>query len=118
MDKHKLARGIGWLSVAVGLQLVVAPRSGTRGFGMGDRPTLGRIMGVRDLVVGAGLLRGEDTRTWLLARGINDAVDAAIILGGAASGTFPRDRAPVGIAIATSLSVVSLLLARRLDRDA
>ena len=114
MDEHKLARGIGWLSVVVGLQLVVAPRSGTRNFGMGERPALGRVMGVRDLVVGAGLLRGKDTRTWLMARGINDAVDAAIILGGAASGAFPRDRAPVGIAIATSLSVVSLLLARRL----
>ena len=114
MDKHKLARGIGWLSILVGLQLVVAPRSGTRIFGMGERPTLGRVMGARDLVVGAGLLRNDDTRTWLLARGINDALDAAIILGGAASGIFPRNRALVGFAVATSLSVGSLLLARRL----
>ena len=114
MDEHKLARGIGWLSVAVGLQLVVAPVSGTRGFGMGDRPALGRVMGIRDLVVGAGLLRGEDTRAWLIARGVNDAVDAAIILGGAATGAFPRNRAPVGFAVATSLSVASFLLARRL----
>ena len=114
MDKHKLARGIGWLSILVGLQLVVAPRSGTRNFGMGERPTLGRVMGARDLVIGAGLLRSDDTRTWLLARGINDALDAAIILAGAASGIFPRNRAPVGFAVATSLSVVSLLLARRL----
>jgi hypothetical protein len=114
VNEHKLARGIGWLSVVVGLRLVAAPASGTRGFGMGARPTLGRIMGVRDLIVGAGLLRGKDTRTWLMARGINDAADAAIILAGAASGAFPRDRAPVGFAVATSLSVVSLLLARRL----
>ena len=114
MDVQKIARGIGWLSIAVGAQLVVAPRSGTRNFGMGERPTLGRIMGARDLVVGAGLLRGEDTRAWLIARGINDAVDAAIILGGAASGAFPKDRAPIGLAVATSLSVASLLLARQL----
>ncbi|QIN79720.1 hypothetical protein GBA65_15595 [Rubrobacter marinus] len=113
MDERKLARGIGWLSLAVGLQLVVAPTSATRPFGMGDSPTLGRIMGVRDLVVGAGLLRG-DTRTWLLARGINDAADAAIVLGGMATGAFPRNRAPVGLTIATSLSVASLLLAGRL----
>lgn len=114
MDECKLARGIGWLSVVVGLGLVVAPTSGTRRFGMGDRPTLGRVMGVRDLVVGAGLLRGKETRTWLVARGINDALDAAIVLGGMVSGDFPRDRAPVGLAVATSLSVVSLLLARRM----
>ena len=114
MNEYKLARGIGWLSVVVGLQLVVAPKIGTRNFGMGERPTLGRIMGARDLVVGAGLLRGKDTKAWLVARGINDAVDAATILGGAALGIFPRDRAPVGLAVATSLSVASLLLARRL----
>ena len=89
MNEHKLARGIGWLSVVVGLRLVAAPASGTRGFGMGDRPTLGRIMGVRDLIVGAGLLRGKDTRTWLMARGINDAADTALILAGAASGASP-----------------------------
>ena len=49
-----------------------------------------------------------------MARGLNDAVDAAILLGGAASGAFPRDRAPVGLAVATSFSLVSLLLAGRL----
>ena len=115
MDEQKLARGIGWLSLAVGTSLVVSPTPGTRAFGMGESPTLGRMMGLRDLVVGAGLLRGANTKAWLLARGINDAADAAIILGGAASGAFPRDRAPVGIAIATSFSVVSLLLARRFE---
>ena len=114
MTEQRLARGIGWVSLAIGLSLVVAPTPGTRAFGMGDQPTLGRIMGARDLVVGAGLLRGNDTRAWLVARGLNDAVDAAILLGGAASGAFPRHRAPVGLTVATAFSVVSLLLARRL----
>ncbi len=114
MDEHKLARGIGWFSLAIGLRLVVAPMPGTRAFGMGERPALGCVMGVRDLVVGAGLLRGENTRTWLMARGINDALDAALILVGMASGAFPRDRAPVGLAVVTSFSVASLLLAKRL----
>ncbi len=113
MDEQKLARGIGWLSLAIGLSLVISPTPGTRAFGMGDRPTLGRLMGARDLVVGTGLLRGKETKTWLMARGINDALDAALILVGMVSGAFPRDRAPVGFALATSFSVASLLLARR-----
>lgn len=113
MDERKLARGIGWVSLAIGTSLVVAPASGTRRFGMGERPALGRLMGLRDLVVGAGLLRG-DTRTWLIARGLNDAADAALVLGGIVTGAFPRNRAPFGLAVATSFSVVSLLLARRL----
>ncbi len=115
MDEHRLARGVGWLSIGVGLTLLAAPTRAVRGLGMGERPNLGRLMGARDLVLGAGLLRGENTTTWLRARGISDALDAAIILGGAISGAFPRNRALVGLAMATGFSVLSFVLARRLD---
>lgn len=50
MNEYTLARGIGWLSVAVGTALVVAPKAAVSGFGMGERPRLGRFLGVKDLV--------------------------------------------------------------------
>jgi hypothetical protein len=40
-----------------------------------------RLLGVRDLVLGAGLLRSGNEATWLRARGVADALDAALILG-------------------------------------
>ena len=81
---------------------------------MGERPNLGRFLGLRDLVLGAGLLRGRDSRPWLQARAISDAGDAALLIGGAASGVFPRGQAMVGLTVATTLSVASFALARRL----
>lgn len=115
MNKHKLARGIGWVSIGVGTALVVIPTRVTKGFGMGERPNLGRFLGVRDLVLGAGLLRSEGRATsWLHARAISDAADAALLIGGAASGVFPRGRAMVGLTVATTFSVLSFVLARRL----
>ena len=114
MDEHKLARGIGWVSIGVGLALVVAPTPTVRGFGMGERPNLGRFLGVRDLVLGAGLLRSENLSPWLRARGISDAADAALLIGGAASGVFPRGQVMVGLATATTFSVLSFALARRI----
>lgn len=115
MDEYKVARGIGWVSIGVGLALVVAPTQMTKGFGMGARPNLGRFLGVRDLVLGAGLLRGESLAPWLQARAISDAGDAALLIGGAASGAFPRGQAMLGLTVATTLSVLSFALARRLD---
>jgi hypothetical protein len=116
MDEHRLARMVGWVSLGLGLALVASPARTVKQLGMGERPTLGRLLGVRDLVLGAGLLRGESEATWLRARGIADALDAALILGGASLGAFPRSRAPVGVTTATGFAVLCFVLARRLDR--
>lgn len=116
VNERKLARGIGWLSVGVGLTLVAAPKLTVRAFGMGKRPNLGRFLGVRDLVVGAGLLsQSENLAPWLQARAISDAVDATLFLAGAASGAFPRGRAMFGFVVASAFSVFSFALARRLQ---
>lgn len=115
MDENKLARGIGWVSIGVGLALIVTPRWMTKGFGMGERPNLGRFLGVRDLVLGAGLLRSESLAPWLQARAISDVGDAALLTGGAVSGAFPRSQAMVGLTVATTFSVLSFALARRLE---
>lgn len=116
VDERKVARGIGWVSVGAGLALVVAPAQTVRKFGMGERPNLGRFLGVRDLVIGAGLLsRSENLAPWLRARAVSDAADAALLVGGAASGAFPRARAMFGFVVASAFSVFGFILARRLE---
>jgi hypothetical protein len=116
MDEHGLARGLGWVSIGVGLAVIAAPVPLMQAFGLGDRPNLGRFLGVRDLVLGAGILRGQNVGVWLRGRGIADALDGALILGGAATGDFRRYRAPIGLAAAGGFSALSFWLARRLER--
>ena len=115
MDERKLARAIGWLSIGVGAVLVATPARGTRGFGMGERPNLGRFLGARHLVIGAALLRGGNLASWLKVRAISDAGDAALLIGGVATGAFPRGKAMFGVAVATGLSVSSFVLASRMQ---
>jgi hypothetical protein len=116
MDEHGLARALGWLSVGIGLAAIAIPGPLMKALGMGDRPNLGRFLGVRDLVLGAGLLLGQNTSAWCRARGVADALDVVLIGGGAATGAFRRDRAPVGVASGAGFSALSFWLARRLDR--
>ena len=116
MDEHGLARVVGWVSLGLGLTLVASPARTVKQLGLGERRKLGRLLGARDLVLGAGLLRGGSEATWLRARGVADALDAALILGGLSIGAFPKSRGPVGLATATGSAVLSFLLARRLDR--
>ena len=117
MDDHRLARILGWVTIGAGLSLCAAPGPLMNAFGMGERPNLGRFLGARDLVIGAGLLlQGQNTAAWVRARGIADALDGVLILGGAATGAFRRDRAPIGLAAAAGSGALSLWLARRLDQ--
>jgi hypothetical protein len=103
------------VSLGVGLALIVAPARTAKSFGMGERPILGRFLGVRDLVLAAGLLRSENPAPWLRARAISDATDAALLAGGAASGAFPLSRATFGFAVAASFSAFGFALAQRLE---
>ncbi|MDP8900741.1 MAG: hypothetical protein M3N33_06245 [Actinomycetota bacterium] len=41
MDEHGLARMVGWVSLGLGLALVVSPASTVKRLGMGERPNLG-----------------------------------------------------------------------------
>jgi hypothetical protein len=116
MDEHGLTRILGWVSIGVGLSAIAAPVSLMRAFGMGDRPKLGRFLGARDLVLAVGILRGQNAGAWVRARGIADALDGALIIGGAATGAFRRDRAPISLAAAAGFSALSFWLAQRLDR--
>ena len=116
MDEHRLARGLGWVSLGVGLAAIAAPVPLMKSLGLGDRPNLGRFLGVRDIVLGAGILRGQNTTSWLQARGIADALDVALIIGGTATGAFRRDRAPISLASGAGFGALSFWLARRLNR--
>ena len=115
MDDHGWARALGLVSLGLGAAALAAPARTMRTLGMGERPALGRLFGARDLVMGAGLLLGENKAAWARARGVGDALDAVALLAGAATGTLRRNRAPIGFASATVFAVLSFRLARRLD---
>ena len=111
----RLARTLGWVSIGVGLVAIVAPVPAISAFGMGERPKLGRLLGARDIVLGAGMLGGQNTAGWVRARGVADALDGALLLGGAAKGAFRRDRALMSVVVAAGFSALSFWLARRLE---
>jgi hypothetical protein len=47
-----------------------------RAFGMGARPKLGLFLGLRDLVLGAGILWGQNAGAWVQARGSSPFSDS------------------------------------------
>lgn len=59
---------IGVVTTGVGIALLVAPRRLAVAAGVGDRPTFARAVGVADLALVPGLLRGRPRWPWMFAR--------------------------------------------------
>jgi hypothetical protein len=99
---------------AIGVGALVRPASAVRASGV-DRVTaervawLGQLVGGRDLALGVGLLRAlarrEDTRGWVRAGMLADAVDAVALGAAAARGTV----SPLAGAAAAAAAVSGVL---------
>jgi len=117
---ERLAQGLGWFSISLGLVEILAPRIVSRLIGGNGRYTnLIRLYGVRELLSGAAIF-GDGARptTAMWSRVAGDAVDLATL---AAAGASPRtSRGGVAIAAASVLGVTALdvYCARRLSSSA
>ncbi len=114
IDHRHLARLLATGRVGVGLLLLVRPRSARSWMGdvvddSGARVAV-RALGIRDLVIGAGVLRaldrGESLRPWLGYSAAADLTDSVATLG--AMRRLPRS-ALGALAIAAGSAAVSLV---------
>ncbi|WP_262927236.1 hypothetical protein [Phytohalomonas tamaricis] len=77
----KLARGIGWFSVGMGLFELFAPRTLTHALGMEGKETLVRACGMRQIISGIGALSDNPTPA-IWSRVGGDALDIAALTPG------------------------------------
>jgi len=75
----KLARGLGWFSIALGVAELVMPRTIARVCGMQVGATTVQMYGVREIATGVGILCARDPRPWLWGRVAGDVMDASTV---------------------------------------
>lgn len=116
-DVGRVVTGMGWLCVAVGVWLLAMPRRVAGLFGMGDRPGILAAIGVRDLVIGAGLLLARDPRPWMGARVAGDLVDLSVMSLGLTRLGFARGRAITGALISGGFLLFDIWLTAALTSE-
>lgn len=105
-DDRQLGQLVGLFSLGLGLAEVLAPRAVGRAVGVGDHPEIIRMLGVRGIVTGLGMLSQRAPGNWAWARFAGDAVDLAL-LGAAASAPAANPRR-IAAATAGVLGVAAL----------
>ncbi|MBB6098504.1 putative membrane protein [Deinobacterium chartae] len=114
---EKLARALGWFSIALGSAEVLAPGSLERFLGVRDRSGLLRSYGLRELTAGVGLLTRSRPTLWVWSRVAGDALDLATL-----AALMPNSRKPGNVAGAlgfvAAVTVVDILCALNLNAQA
>src|SRR6185369_17072894 len=105
-DDRQLGQILGLLSVGLGLAQVLAPRALGRAIGVGDHPAIMRMVGVREIVTGLGILSERAPGAWAWARVAGDAIDLALL--GAATSSPDADPRRIAAATAGVLGVTAL----------
>jgi hypothetical protein len=114
----KVARGLGWFSIGIGVAELLMPRMISRATGLRGHETLIRWYGVREIATGIGILSARDPAPWIWARVGGDALDLATL--GARLPGNPADVAKTGAAIVAvaGVSAVDAACARSLEQAA
>ena len=102
----KLARGLGWFSLALGVTEILAPRLIARATGVRGNAALIRAAGLREIISGIGLLTAHRQGPWIWARVAGDAFDIATL--GRAANVTPR---PDAIKMAVAFSQIAAITA-------
>ncbi len=106
IDEHQLARGLGWFSIGLGLAELLAPRKVARLIGVRPHPTLMRLVGLREIASGIGILSRNRPATWLQARVVGDIMDLTLL--SPALLLNPRRRGSVALATTAVAGVTAL----------
>lgn len=96
MNYYKLAKGLGWFSIGIGLAELVATKTLCRALQMEDKRGLLRGFGAREIANGAGILAQPMRAPWVWARVGGDLLDLTAL-----SRSLRRASSKKGLFIAT-----------------
>src|SRR3954453_1323134 len=116
-DKDPLAQFLGWFSIGLGTAQLTAPRAMSKlvgADGKGSAPALMRLMGLRELTQGAGILTRPRPTTWLWSRVAGDALDLSLL--GLIAAKNRRWRTAFAIANVAAVAVPDYFESRHLAR--
>ena len=117
-NEEKIARGLGWLSIGLGVAEILAPRSLAKLIGVrGDHSGLFTMMGAREITSGIGILTGRQPNVnWMWSRVGGDAIDLALLGAAFRSRRSNRNKLAMATAAVAGVAALGAVCSQRLSR--
>ncbi len=119
-DPARVARGLGWFSIGLGLAEVAMPGGLARAIGMDDDEDTRNILfafGLREIASGIAVLASPRSAVPLWARVGGDMMDLAFLGRGLKSDTSERGRVAAATAAVAGVTVLDVLTGQQLGRE-
>jgi uncharacterized membrane protein len=117
--EKQLARALGWFSIGLGLAEVAAPRGIAKLVGVrGEHRVLIRLLGMREITHGIGILTQRPPVGAVWSRVGGDAIDLACLGAALTSPYARRNRIAAAMAAILGVTCADLLCAQQLSRSA
>ena len=122
-DEHsrksrKLGTAVALASIGLGIAEIVAPRFLSRAIGIRPnavRSTVMRLCGLREIVVGVGMLVQPERARWAWARVAEDALDVALLYRMSKGRRNNRGLVTASMVVTTGALALDVLRARQLE---
>jgi uncharacterized membrane protein len=117
-NEEKIARGLGWFSIGLGVAEILAPRSLAKLIGLRGNPSgLLRMLGAREITSGIGILTGrQPNANWMWSRVGGDAMDLALLGGAFRSRKSNRNKLAMATAAVAGVTALDAICSQRLSR--
>jgi uncharacterized membrane protein len=116
---ERLAEGLGWFSIGLGLAQILAPASLSRLIGVradATNRTLMQVLGVRELATGIGILTRPHRAGWVGARVAGDTMDLALLGLALTSPNSRKDRVELATTAVAGITLLDAYCTEQLSR--
>lgn len=112
---RRVAQGLGWFSIALGVAELLAPRHITHALGMEEETRLVRAYGAREVASGVAILAQRDPAPAVWTRVVGDVLDLATLAVGLGGRNRRRTNVGVALGLVAAVTVVDVLAAKALQ---
>jgi hypothetical protein len=113
----KMARGLGYFSIALGVAELVAPGAICRAAGIRGLEPVVRGYGAREIATGVAILTSHDPEPWIWTRVAGDLADVATVATGVQQDNQSRGRSAVALATLAAVTLIDLACANGLSSE-
>jgi uncharacterized membrane protein len=119
-QNERLANGLGWFSIGLGLAQIVAPGGMARLIGIADDSKnrgLMRALGLREIATGVGILSRPRPSGWVRARVGGDLMDLTLLGAALRSSDTQKGRVAAAAAAVAGVTALDMVCSQRLSEN-
>jgi uncharacterized membrane protein len=118
--QERLANGLGWFSIGLGLAEIAAPGKVAELIGIRDEDrtrSLLRFYGMREIAAGVGILTQPQPAGWLWGRVAGDMLDLASLASAMSSDVSDKSRVAMATAAVLGVTALDVMCAQQLGQN-